>query len=248
MDYDRSLQMAKNVTANAADYTFIIVGAFDEANIRPLIEQYVASLPAKKDNPSQWGTLESHPQGETIRHFTHKMETPKAYAYMVWFDDKTPYSLENDINANILAQLLDKIYLQKIREDAGAAYTTNAFGYSTFEGSKTFTPIVAVCPVKPEYTDLAIKILKEEMVNAGKHIDASSLKDIQESMIKEHGTSLKENSYWLHMIRTNVLVGADRHSGYDQIVNAQTPETIAAYARHMLSIGNRIEVVMTPEE
>jgi zinc protease len=248
VDYDRSLEMAKNLTANAADYTFIIVGAFDEAGIRPLIEQYVASLPAKKSNPSQWGTLDGHPQGETICHFTHKMETPKAYAYMIWFDDKTPYSLENDIKANILAEVLGKIYLQKIREDAGAAYSTSAFGYSTFEGSNTFTPIIAMCPVKPEYTDLALKIMKDEMVEACKHIDASTLQDIKENIIKDHATSLKENSYWLHMIRTNVLVGADRHSGYDQIVNAQTPESIAAYARHMLSTGNRIEIVMTPEE
>ncbi|MBQ6166064.1 MAG: insulinase family protein [Muribaculaceae bacterium] len=248
LNYDRGLQIAKDHLANAADYTFIFVGAFDEETIRPLIEQYIASLPAKKANPSQWGTLHGHPHGETVCHFSKKMETPKAFAFMEWFDDKTPYTLENDIKASMLGDVLDKVYMQKIREDAGAAYSTNTYGQCGFEGSNTMTSIIAVAPVKPEFTDLALQILKDEMVEATKHIDETTLKEIKENMIKNHATSLKENSYWLHRIRTSILMGADRHSRYEELVNAQTPESLAAFAKQILNTGNRIEVVMTPEE
>ena len=248
LNYDRALQIAKEHTANAADYTFIFVGAFDEATILPLIEQYVASLPAKKGNPSQWGKLESHPQGETVCHFSRKMETPKAYAFLTFFDDKTPYSLENDIKADMLADVLDKIYMQKIREDAGAAYSTSTFGRCGFEGSNTFTAILNVCPVKPEFADLALKILKEEMQEVTNNVDASTLKDIKENMIKSYNTSIKENQYWVNIIRTSILMGADRHTGFVDLVNAQTPESIAAFARQILNTGNSIEVLMLPEE
>ena len=248
MDYDRALQIVKEHTANAADYTFIIVGAFDEETILPLIEQYVASLPAKKANAAQWGTLSSHPQGESVCHFSKKMETPKAYAFMTFFDDKTPYSLENDIKTEMLGEVLDKIYMQKIREDAGAAYSTNTFGRCGFEGSNTFTAILNVIPVKPEFTDLALQIVKDEMLEATRNIDASTLKDIKENMIKEYTTDIKENGNWLQWIRTYILMGVDRISGYEDIVNRQTPESIAAFARQILNTGNSIEVVMTPEE
>ncbi len=248
LNYDRALQIAKEHTANAADYTFIFVGAFDEATILPLIEQYVASLPAKKGNPSQWGQLESHPQGETVCHFTRKMETPKAYAFLTFFDDKTPYSLENEIKADMLGEVLDKIYMQKIREDAGAAYSTSTFGRCGFEGSNTFTAILNVCPVKPEFADLALKILKEEMQAVTSNVDASTLKDIKENMIKSYNTSIKENQYWVNIIRTSILMGADRHTGFVDFVNAQTPESIAAFARQILNAGNSIEVLMLPEE
>ena len=103
-------------------------------------------------------------------------------------------------------------------------------------------------PVKPEFTDLALQILKDEMLEATKHIDASTLKDIKENMIKNYATSVKENQYWLNIIRTNILMGYDRHSRYEELVNAQTPETIAAFARQLLNAGNSVEVVMTPEE
>ena len=46
VSYDRVLQIAKERTANAAAYTFTIIGNYDEATIRPLIEQYIASLPS----------------------------------------------------------------------------------------------------------------------------------------------------------------------------------------------------------
>ena len=37
-------------------------------------------------------------------------------------------------------------------------------------------------------------------------------------------------------------------TGYEDIVKAQTPETISAFARELMSAGNKVEVVMTPEE
>ena len=48
VNYDRILQMAKEQTANAAAFTFTIIGNYDEATIRPLIGQYIASLPSQK--------------------------------------------------------------------------------------------------------------------------------------------------------------------------------------------------------
>ena len=248
VNYDRALQILKERTANAANYTFYFVGNFDEQVIRPLIEQYIASLPGKKGKLSKWVNVETHPVGETIAHFTRKMETPKANARMYWYDTKTPYSLENSIKAEILGKVLEKIYLQKIREDAGAAYSAGASGLAIIDGDSPWTRIMAYSPVKPEMADMALQIMKDEMVNVGKSIDATTLKEIKELMIKEYNTEIKKNNYWMDVISTYVTRGIDDHTGYEQIVNAQTPETIAAFARQMLATGNRLEIVMLPEQ
>jgi len=248
VDYDRVLQIAKERTANAADYTFYFVGNFDEAVIRPLIEQYIASLPGKKGKMSNWVNVDDRPEGQVINHFTNKSKTPKAIAQIYWYDTKTPYSLENDIKASMLGQVLAKIYLQKIREDAGAAYSASARGYASLNGDRPYTAVVAYCPMNPEMADVAVKIMNDEIVEACKNIDATSLKEIKELMIKDHGTELKENSYWMGVLRGYVGRGLDDHTGYEQIVNAQTPETIAAFAKQILAAGNKVEVVMLPEE
>ena len=248
INYDRVLEIAKERTANAANYTFFFVGNFDEAVIRPLIEQYIASLPGKRGNLSNWQNFDTHPEGQTINHFTRKMETPKANARIYWYDTKTPYSLENDIKASMLGQVLSKIYLQKIREDASAAYSAGANGYATINGDRPFTVVLASCPMKPEMSDVALKIMNEEIVNACNSIDATTLNEIKELMIKDHNTDIKENGYWMQTLISYVTRGLDDHTAYEQIVNAQTPETIAAFARHILAAGNKVEVVMLPEE
>ena len=148
----------------------------------------------------------------------------------------------------MLGQVLSKIYLQKIREDASAAYSAGAQGYATINGDRPFTVVMASCPMKPEMSDVALKIMNEEIVEACKTIDATTLKEIKELMLKDHATELKENGYWMSTHIGYVTRGIDDHTGYEQIVNAQTPETIAAFARQILAAGNKVEVVMMPEE
>ena len=248
VDYDRVVEIAKERTANAANYTFTFVGAFDEAVIRRYIEQYIASLPAKKGVKTNWKDDSSIPTGQTIKHFTHKMETPKDYEVVAWYDRSLPYSLENAVKADILGQVLSRIYLQKIREDAGAAYSTYAQGSCNRGGDHTTIQVVAICPVKPEYKDEALKIINDEMVKACSEIDATALKEAQENMLKNYTTYLKENYYWINNIQQYLIYGIDGMTGYDAIVKAQTPESIAAFARQLYNAGNRLEVVMTPQE
>ena len=248
LNYDRILEIAKERTANAANYTFQFVGAFDEAVIRPLIEQYIASLPAKNGVKSNWVNVADHPVGQTIKHFDQKMETPKTMLYVEYMNDQIPFTLENSIKAQLLGKVLNRINRDKIREDAGAAYSIGTYGYANIQGDKPSASLAVYAPLKPEFTDMALQIINEEVAKACKSIDAASLEDFKKAMIKDHETQLKENSYWNNTIGNYACRGIDFNTGYEDIVNAQTPESIAAFARQLLSAGNKLEVVMTPQE
>jgi zinc protease len=248
VNLDRVMQIAKERTANAANYTFTFVGNFDEAVIRPLIEQYIASLPAKKGVKSNWVNDIDMPLGQTLCHFAKKMESPKEYEVIIWHNNNLPYSLENEIKANILGQVLSRVYLQKIREDAGAAYSTQALGQVGISGGKPQTMVLAVCPVNPEFEEMALNILNEEMANACNTIDATALNEAIENMIKDYNTNVKENWFWMNILNEYLMYGSDQISGYEQIVKAQTPESITAFARDLYSAGNKIELVMSPEK
>ena len=248
VNLDRIVQIAKERTANAAGYTFTFVGAFDEAVIRQFIEQYIASLPAKKGKKSNWVNDKDMPQGQKICHFTRKMESPKEYEVVIWHNDQLPYTLENEVKVEMLGQVLSRVYLQKIREDAGAAYSTQAIGQAGMNGDKPQTMVFAVCPVNPEFEELALKIINEEMVTAGTTIDATALNEAIEQMIKDYNTNVKENWFWMSAIQEYLMYGHDGVTGYEQIVKAQTPESIAEFARLLYGAGNKIEIVMAPEK
>ena len=245
---DRILEIAKERTANAANYTFTFVGTIDEATIRPLIEQYIASLPAKKGKKSNWVNDYDMPRGQTINHFTKKMESPKEYEIIIWHNNDLPYTLENEVKAEMLGHVLGRVYLQKIREDAGAAYSTDAIGQTDMAGDKPMTMVLAVCPVNPEYEELALNIMNEEMKNAGTSVDATALNEAIEQMLKDYATNCKENYYWMNIIQEYLMHGYDGITGYEQIVKAQTPESIAEFARQLYGAGNKIEIVMAPEK
>ncbi|MBQ9577507.1 MAG: insulinase family protein [Muribaculaceae bacterium] len=248
VNLDRIVQIAKERTANAAGYTFTFVGAIDEATIRPFIEQYIASLPAKKGVKTNWVNDTQMPKGQKICHFTKKMESPKEYEVVIWHNNDLPHTLENEVKADMLGQALSRIYLQKIREDAGAAYSTAANGQTVMAGDQPMTMVLAVCPVNPEFEELALKIINEEMANACTTIDATALNEAIEQMLKDYATNSKENWFWLGGIQDYLMHGYDGITGYEQIVKAQTPATIAEFARQLYGAGNKIEIVMAPEK
>ena len=248
VNLDRIMAIAKERTANAANYTFTFVGNFDEAVIRPLIEQYIASLPSKKGVKSNWVNDIDMPKGQTICHFAKKMESPKEYEIVMWHNNDLPYSLENEIKTDMLGQVLTRAYLQKIREDAGAAYSVQAMGQAGISGGKPQTMVFAICPVNPEFEEVALNILNEEMANACNTIDATALNEAIENMIKDYNTNVKENWFWTNILEQYLINGSDQITGYEQIVKAQTPETIAAFARQLYGAGNKIELIMSPEK
>ena len=247
VDYDRILEMARERTANANDWTFTIIGNYDEAAIRPLIEQYLGALPATK------GVTKGHDvstdfSGTVINDFTRKMETPKAIAVMVWANYNMDYTLENIIRADIAGQILDMIYTEKIREEASAAYSVMAQAGIQRDDYKTAGTVLVYCPMKPEKGDIAKKIMREEVEAMAKTVDAEKLAKVKEYMLKAVDDQAKTNNYWLRQINRLRLFGVDTHTTYKDVVNAQTPETVAAFMKQLLSAGNFAEIVMMPEE
>ena len=247
VNYDRILEIAKERTANAAAFTFTIIGNYDEQTIRPLIEQYLASLPAQK-KVAKSGKVDTDYEGVVINNFKNKAETPKAIAMMHWYSKQMPYTLENSIKASMAGQILSMEYLKKIREDASAAYTVGSQASVNRDDFETTAQILAYCPMKPEKADTAIMILRDEVEALTKTCDADKLAKVKEYMLKNHGDQMKQNNYWVGQIYNWREYGVDFHTDYEKVVNAQTPESICAFVKEMLKAGNHAEVIMLPAE
>ncbi len=247
VSYDRILEMAKEQTSNAAAYTFTIIGNYDEATIRPLIEQYLASLPAQKKVVKGKDVNETF-KGEVINDFKRKMETPKAIAVMVWSNTQMKYTFENIIRADMVGQILSMIYTEKIREEASAAYSVLAQAGLSRDDYRTTGTVLVYCPMKPEKGDVATKIMLDEVNNMAKSVDAEKLNKVKEYMLKNVDDQAKTNNYWIRVIGRLRDYGVDVHTDYKKVVEAQTPDAISAFMQEFLKPGNRAEVIMLPEE
>ena len=248
VDYDRILQIAKERTANAAAFTFDIIGNYDEATIRPLICQYLGSLPSQK-KVEKSKCISDDFTGAVVNSFKHKAETPKAIAVMFWYSKKVPFNLENSVRASIAGQILSMEYLKKIREDASAAYTVGASAGISKDDFEQSSSIYVYCPMKPEKADTALMIMRDEVnAMAAGTCDADKLAKVKEYLLKNHADQLKQNGYWLGQINSWRYHGIDFHTDYEKVVNAQTPESISAFVKEVLKAGNHAEVIMMPAE
>ena len=187
-------------------------------------------------------------KGIVVNNFKHKGESPKAFAVMAWYTKDLPLTAENDIKMDMVSQILDMIYLKKIREDASAAYTVQSIAAINRDDFSTTAQILAICPMKPEKADTAIMILRDEVGALAKTCDDDKLTKVKEYMLKNHNDQLKQNNYWLSVISTWLKHGVDLNTDYEKLVNAQTPESISAFVAELLKAGNRAEIVMMPEE
>ena len=248
VNYDRILQMAKERTANAAAFTFTIIGNYDEATIRPLIEQYIASLPAQKKIVKS-KDLSTDYTGKVVNDFKHKAETPKSIAVLHWYSKKVPYTLENIIRSQAAGQVLQMVYLKEIREEASAAYTVQAQAGVSRDDFNDESSIFAYCPMKPEKADVAIDIMRRAVkeMAAGK-CDADMVTKVKEYMLKNLGDQLKTNAYWAGRINAWRNWNLDLHTDCEKTIQALTPESICQFVAEVLKSGNEAEVVMLPAE
>ena len=247
VSYDRILQIARERLANAAAYTFTIMGNYDEATIRPLIEQYIASLPAQK-KVVKGHDIRTQAQGVVVNSFKRKMETPKAMSVMIWRNDKMAYSQVNDVRCDMAGQILTMIYLDKIREKESAAYSCGASATLSRLDEKVNATIMAYCPMKPEKADIALKCMREEAQNLASHCDEGMLQKVKEFMLKNYDEQTKTNRYWMSVVDDYRNYGVDMFTDYKKTVEAQTPATISAFMKDFLQAGNRVEVIMMPEK
>ena len=102
--------------------------------------------------------------------------------------------------------------------------------------------------MKPEKGETALSIMRDEMEQLAKTCDADMLTKVKEYMLKSYDDRTKTNNYWNGILSTYNEYGIDMHTAYKATVQAQTPQTITAFMTEFLKAGNRIEVVMMPEE
>ena len=247
INYDRILQIASERTATAQGWTFRIIGNFDEATIRPLICQYIASLPGKGKIVKGKRTANLQ-KGKIDNIFQRKQETPKANAYMIWFSEDMPYTPERDIQASIAGQIMRMVYTKEIREEASAAYSVSASGAASISDDYHVMQLVAYCPMQPDKKEIALQLLSQAVTNLSNTCDVEMLNKCKEVMLKRYDENVKNNGYWNNIIYTWKKYGMDEHTNYKELVQSQTPEKISAFVRELISAGNHISVIMLPEE
>lgn len=247
LDYDRALELYRQLFNNAGEFTFTFVGSFDEATIRPLIEKYIASLPSSKKK-AELVDMRNYTKGKVQKSFSFKMSNPQSKIIDTYRSEKVPYTLDNLLNSKALSQYLWNKMFEIIREKESAVYTP--MPRVSLENDLTGSYITIGCELatNPEKTAIAEKLAKEIIFDAQTKVTDDDVARAKEAIYKNHTDAVKLNSYWLDVLSDYATYGIDKANGFDAVMKAMSPKTLGNIAKTVLKSGNHVQVIMNAEK
>ncbi|RZK47285.1 MAG: insulinase family protein, partial [Pedobacter sp.] len=160
INLDRAFDIYKERFADASDFTFTFVGNFDIATLKPLLEQYLGSLPSTNRQEKAVDLGIRVPAG-TITKTVLKGQEPKATVRLLFSGDYT-YNQANNNQLDALAEVLNIKLIERLREDEGGVYGVNAgASYSKFPVNRYSISISFGCA--PENVDKLIASTLDEI-------------------------------------------------------------------------------------
>lgn len=242
------VKIAHDATANAADYTFFFVGNIDMDTFRPMLEQYVATLPADVKTASKG--FEINPAlkmagGTKVDRYTTAMETPQTYVAIIASAD-VPYTAKERNVASIAGQILSNRLLHTVREDMGAVYSIGASG-SLSRISTPNTLMQTTFPMKPEMKDQVLEFIGKEFKAMESNITTEEVAKAVEYMVKNANEDRELNGPWINAMSATMLNGVDTFNGVVDVLNSITVDDIQNYMKALNASGNYRTILLEAE-
>ncbi len=246
-DYDRILQIYKERFADAANFKAVITGNVNLDELRPLICQYLASLPAtnKQEKPNQ-ANVAKIAGGESVHKFSKKMATPLANV-SIYYTADVPFSAKNDLALDFLQRVLQIAYTDSVREEKGGTYGVSV----SFNLDKEETPDALLkisYNANPDRYDELNPIIYQQLKNIADNGPAeSSMQKVKQYLIKQYAQMEITNDYWEYIIWHELDDDTDFDKDYCKMVEQMTPQDVQNMAKAFLQAKRCIEVTMLSE-
>lgn len=246
VDYKRIMEMYRQAFSNPGSFVFTFVGNIDEEAVKPVIEQYLASLPGKAETVKFKEVPMNFNKGKAENIFKRKMQNPKASVFIA-SNGNVAYNQKNRMLMSMFDQVLRIVYTEKVREDEGGTYGVSVQGQISRypEGQSILQIIYDTDPEKAEkLNDIIHRELKIIAENGPRSED---FKKVKEYMLKQYTENLKENGYWMGIMSNKYFYGEDNFTDYLNILNTLSENDIQQFAKEFLGQGNEVIVMMMPE-
>lgn len=244
VNYNRIMHIYKELFANAANFKLILTGNIDINKLRPLLCQYIATLPSNNAKETI-GTYEPKlVDGKKTYIFHKKQTTPTAITTIV-IKGKMEYNNRNELLMDAIGQLLRIVYTEKVREDKGGTYSVQASGNLQHHPNNEALLRIAFQTDPQKYNDLIPIVYKELEKMATEGPSQQDLDKVKAYELKVYNQVLRMNNYWEYVLYTDLYNGIDVDTDFRYIVENMTCDDIRTTLRNLLNQNNCIEVTMT---
>lgn len=231
-----------------SDFTFLFVGTFEPEDMRPLVTQYLASLPGTGREEAGIDAGIRPPSG-AIEKEVHRGVEPVSQVGIVFSGDM-PWTMESRRAMNMLRETLDTRLREVLREDLGGTYGVSVQG-SLRDQPYEHYQFVIVFGCDPERVDELVAMVWDT-IRAFKELgpDEEDLANAREQAFRAWETGLEENGYWLNTTKfylTRDMDPARILLNPAEALEIVTPANVADMARKVLRDDQYVRVTLYPE-
>jgi zinc protease len=236
--------------ADASNFTFIFVGSLTPESMKPLVETYLASLPATGSHETWRDVQIVLPKG-IVEKTIEKGIAPKSEVAIV-FSGPFAYSDSERLALRTMGMLLQSRLLDTIRQELGGTYSiTVAPSSEKFPRPEYNVRIDWTCD--PARTDTLVKRVFEEIAFVqATPLSAGQMNVIHEALLRDFERNSEDNAYLLNQIARAYengeaadVAGVVRQP--DRIA-ALTGDAIRRAAQVYLDTNNYVQITLMPEK
>ena len=247
ISYDRILQIYKERFSDASNFKTVIIGNFDEQQLRKYLCQYLASLPATgRHEQTNRANVPQIVGGQKVVKFTKQQATPLANVsiYLTADVDFTPKS---DLELDFLKRCLSIAYTDSVREEKGGTYGVSV----DFDLDKDDRPNATMkisYNADPSRYDELNPIIYQQLQNIAQYGPAAtSVQKVKQYLTKQYAQAAITNDYWSYIIWHEIDDDTDFDRDYCKMVGDVTAADIQRMAQRLLAAKRCIEVTMLSE-
>ena len=259
MNKDRAREIYLETAQNAADFTYMFVGDFDEKQLLELCQYYIGSLPGNKNKLDTVKFNEkAFPKGNK-REVIKKGVGNQSAVFIAMGGEKpagtdlTQYWVDGEITWP-LSSLLSIKLREEIRERLGGTYGISAsvsgIGCGDMSQKSAYiSQFFFQCEPERavELSDAVIATLKELAENP---VDDETLGKILEEYKRGKESNLRSNSWWLSELQLALVQGTEPVSSlndYNTIPSQLTKENIQKLVKKYCDTSDYMRVILLPE-
>jgi zinc protease len=248
IDMDRALAIYKERFSDLSGMHFIIVGSFTDAEIIPLIETYVASLPASGKKTNYVDNKVRPMVGNKT--FTFEKGKDDKSLILAIYNGEAPYSVEQSRKIAMLSEIMNIKIIEEMREKIQGIY-----GGGT-SGSMEKVPypkygFVLQLPCGPEKVDTLLKAFYHELNDlATKGPEQKYLDKVKKQWMEGYKTDIKTNEFWLSKLQ-QINKGESTTAqflNWEKQVNSITPADVRSAAILIQKSTTKLVAIQMPQK
>ena len=243
MTLEKMEQAYRDRIQDASDFTFFIVGDIDENKVKHLVEKYIGSINSSYRREQMVDNQVSQPKGKVVRDIYIPLETSKS-TVIATFKKKMPYTMYNILCSEVLRGILEKRYIENVREKEGGTYGVSVATSNEVKPVSFYTMTMSFeCdPDKADYLKSLIYLEIEKLKKTAP--TQEELKKVVSNVLKNRELSKPHNKFWMHAVRTYYITGINivDPQKYEEVLEKMSPKDIQKFTKAMFKDADLVDI------